>query len=235
MQLATLGAFGVIGALLIFGCSDSSDVANVADAAGVGLASEAGSGGADELAGAGGIAGVAGTLGASGHAPADTDDAAGAGGACAGDYYCPLVGYGSSATITFDLPISVVEAADASFTACRNSECHTAKGSATVVPGKPQWGWVSEVGGSGIYLTFDGSGSAPFGVLEWNFELDFETIPSDHYSLSVQPVGAAAPITIFDTQVNYTTTVADPTLVSEGFCHHCSEVSIANVDVRASK
>jgi len=232
IQMAGAGLFG---ALLLFGCSSSdSDVENAGGGAGTAPITEAGSGGIDERAGAGGAAGSA---GASGHAPTDLDDTAGAGGACAGDYLCPSVGYGSSATISFDLPITVAAAADAVFTACRNSECHTAKGSATAQANNPRWGWAYEDSGSGrsIYLTFDEEGSAPFGVLEWQFELDFETVASDHYSLTVLPVGASTPTTLFDTQVNYTIAPADPTLVSEGYCHHCSEVSIAKLDLRTPK
>jgi hypothetical protein len=234
-----LAGAGVIGALLVVGCSASdSDVANAAGAAGTTPAVDAGSRGIDERAGAGGTAGRSGAGVASGGAPMDGEGGdAGAGGACAGDYLCPLVGYGSRATISFDLPISVAAAADAVFTACRNSECHTAKGSATAVPNNPRWGWSSEDSGSGrsIFLTFDDSGRPPFGVLLWSFELDFETISNDHYSLTVQPVGAAVPTTLFDTQVNYMTVVYDPSLVSEGFCHHCSEVSIAELDLRTAK
>jgi hypothetical protein len=38
-----------------------------------------------------------------------------------------------------------------------------------------------------------------------------------------------------DAEVTYTTTVADPELVSEGFCRHCSEVSIGTLEVRAGQ
>ncbi|HET7542399.1 MAG TPA: hypothetical protein VFK05_21165 [Polyangiaceae bacterium] len=38
---------------------------------------------------------------------------------------------------------------------------------------------------------------------------------------------------MFDATVKYTISAADPSLVSEGYCRHCSEVSIATVDDRA--
>ena len=40
---------------------------------------------------------------------------------------------------------------------------------------------------------------------------------------------------LFDTTVEYNIVVADPTLVDEGFCHHCSEVSVADIDLRTTK
>jgi hypothetical protein len=229
MRVATqLGGVAVACVMLAFACSASDNDTSHARAASKGASSQ-------EVGGGGGSRGVARTPIAGGGAVAESEaGAAGAAGACAGDYYCPLVGYGSSATISFDLPISVAGAADAVFTACRDSECHTAKGSATVAP-NPEWGWVSEVGGRGIYLTFDDTDSAPFGVLQWNFQLDFTTIPNDHYSLTVQPVGASAPIALFDTEVNYAIVEDDPTLVSDGFCYHCSEVSIAKLDLRTTQ
>ena len=237
-RLAYLGGIAVVGAVLAFGCSASDT--DTSRAPGNNAVPEAGSGGVEEPASEGGAAGAVRTPGASGGAAPESEGGnagdAGTAGACAGDYLCPLVGYGSRAVISFDLPISVASAADAVFTACRNSECHTAKGSATVaLNGNPEWGWADEVGGSSIYLTFDGSGSAPFGVLRWNFQQDFVTIPSDHFSLRVQPVGASAPIMLFDTDINYKIIAADPTLVSEGFCHRCSEVSIAELDLRTTK
>ncbi len=235
---AQLAGVAVVGMLIGFGCSTSDTDASPGGGAGKGAArQEAGSGGIDEPAAEGGAAGVVRTPSASGGAPVETEGgAAGAGGACAGDYLCPLVGWSSHATLTFDLPVSVTDTANAVFTACRNSECHTAKGNATVaLNGNPEWGWVDEVGGLSVYLTFGGSASAPFGVLRWDFLQDFVTIPSDHYSLSMQPVGAPGAISLFDTEVSYAIVAADPTLVDEGFCHRCSEVSSADLDLRAAK
>ncbi len=222
---------GLVGALLIFGCSASdSDVANVAGAAGMAPAQQAGAAGNDDSAG--GTSGGAGTPGASGHAPVDNDDNAGAGGACAGNYACPSVLYFSHAQITGELPISVADAADAVFTACRNSECYSAKGSATVNPNNPVFGWKENMDGGSIFLTFDGSRTPPAVVLRWNFDGE---APSDHYSLTVQAVGATEPSTIFDLQVPYTTTVSDPSLVGEGYCRHCSEISVAELSERKAK
>jgi hypothetical protein len=141
-----------------------------------------------------------------------------------------LVGWPSSATITVDLPVSVTEAKQAIFTACRNSYCQSARGDAGE---NSDWGWAAGQDNEPIWLTFDDSQATPTARLAWYFLIDLP-IASDHYSLTVQPVGAAVATSLFDAQVDYTTTVADPTLVGEGFCRHCSEVSIANVDARAS-
>jgi len=220
----------LIGALLSFGCSGSDIVtANVAGAAG--MAHAAGSGGIDEPAAAGGTAGVAGTPGTSGGAP--VDDTAGAGGACAGEYACPAVLYFSHAQITADLPISVADAADAVFTACRNGECYSATGSAMVNASAPSLGWRETMGGGSILLTFGGSGATSFVVLRWNFDPEAPSA-SDHYSLTVQALFDSDPAVVFDNQVRYMTKVADPTLVSEGYCRHCSEISVAELDLRAT-
>ena len=207
---------------------------NAATAGGGAESGGAESGGA-ESGGAenGGAAGVAGA-----------NELAGAGGAdpCAGDYLCPQVAYWSHGIIKVDLPISVADAADAVFTACRNDECHSAKGSAAVhgvafdfLDPDAHDGWVyTEKEDGFISLNFDDSGATPFAVLDWRFTQYGELIANDHYSLTIQPASASAATTLFDDQVNYGVVAADASLVSEGFCSHCSEVSLGTVDARAA-
>jgi hypothetical protein len=231
MRTATEVAGAVlIGALLVFGCNSSdSDVANTGGAAGMASPTEGGAAGVHERASAGGAAGGAG-------APLEASDGpgeSGAGGACGGNYACPAVSYASSARFEVNLPISVADAANALFTACRNSECHSAKGSASVDPNDPTFGWQEGTDGGLIQLSFDGSGSTPFATLEWVF-YDGPT-SADEFSLTIEPGSAATPITLFDKRVTYTTKVVDPSLVSEGYCRHCSEVSVVNLDLRPAK
>ena len=171
--------------------------------------------------------------GAAGEAGADNNAGAGGADACVGEYECPEVLYWSHTTINVDLPVSVADAADAVFTACRNSECYSAKGSATVnLPGA----WVFTQEGGDISLQFDGSGTRPFAVLEWQFSYGgpVPDVTSEHYSLTIEPSGGVV-TTLFDGEVNYTVVQADPSLVSEGFCVHCSEVSKATVDARIAR
>jgi len=211
--------------------ADSSEPNATAGAANGGATS--GNGGASTvLAGAGGEAG------------ADNIAGAGAGGAaaCEGEYECPSVLYWSHTTINVDLPVSVADTADAVFTACRNSECYSAKGSATV-PGIPDFlepdvedGWVHTQEGADIYLKFHSSGATSFAVLDWQFSYGglAPNVTSEHYSLTIEPSGGVV-TTLFDGEVNYTVVQADPSLVSEGFCVHCSEVSQATVDARIAR
>jgi hypothetical protein len=191
--------------------------------------------------GASGDAGAAGAASGGAAGAAGREDAGGAGGAdpCAGDpayagsgaYECPEVIYWSHAIIKLDLPVSAADAADAVFTVCRNDECHSAKGSTKVNDFTGTYAWAAAMNSNFVYLTLDGSGAAPFAVVDWTFDVEWP-IASDHYSVAIQPLSAAAPSTLFDEQVNYTTTVADPSLVGEGYCRHCSEVSLATVDAR---
>ncbi|HEX2673534.1 MAG TPA: hypothetical protein VHM25_21780 [Polyangiaceae bacterium] len=199
--------------------------------------SEPTAGGPSAGSSTGGTAGMAGMAGMAG-----SDAGAGGGHECDGNYDCPAVAYFSHAIIEVDLPISVADAADAIFTACRNDECYSEKGSAQVeVIGSSfleteveTHGWQRAQDFGFVSLKFDESGATPFAVLHWRFHLDSEPIASDHYSLTVQPVAASTPTTLFDDQLNYTTVAADPSLVAEGFCSHCSEVSYGTVDARAN-
>jgi len=206
----------------------------------------AGSGGTEPSAAAagggvenGGVenGGAAGVVGA--------NDQAGSGGAnpCAGDYLCPAVPYYSHGIIKVDLPISVADAADAVFTACRNEECYSAKGSAAVhgvafdfldPDADDGWVYTEEVDGF-ISLNFDDAGATPFAVLDWRFTQYGELTANDHYSLTIQPASASAATTLFDDQVNYGVVAADASLVSEGYCSHCSEVCFGTVDARTSR
>lgn len=195
--------------------------------------SEPNDGHAGAVASSGGSAGSAGT-----------DELAGAGGghACEGEYMCPDVLYLSHGIIKVDLPIPVADAAEAVFTACRNDECYSDKGGAEVDPSgssflEPeveQHGWLYTKQFEVVSLTFDESEATPFAVLHWRFVLDAAPIASDHYSLTVQAVGASTPTTLFDGKLDYMTVAADPSLVNEGFCSHCSEVSFGTVDARSS-
>jgi hypothetical protein len=201
------------------------------NAGGPSAGSSNGGSGAGSSGGTAGMAGMAGS-----------DAGAGGGHECDGNYDCPAVLYSSHAIIQVDLPISVADAADAVFTACRNDECYSKKGSAQVVfigtsfleTEVEEHGWLSTKQGEIVSLKFDESGATPFAELHWRFGLFSKPIASDHYWFGVQPVGASTPSTLFDDQLNYTTVAADPTLVNEGFCSHCSEVSYGTVDARAS-
>jgi len=219
--------------------------AGAGDNAGAGAGDNAGAGagaGAGDNAGAG--------TGDNAGAGAGDNAGAGAGGAdaCEGQYLCPSVFYWSHATIKVDLPVSVTDAADAVFTACRNDECYSAKGSAkvdTLGPSHgedetlPEEGWVAtaEGGGGAVFLSFDGSGLSPFAVLDWRFSFDgpAQSVIRDHYSLTIQPVAEAATTTLFDGDVSYTIIVADPSLVGEGYCRHCSEVVRGAADARTGQ
>ena len=184
-------------------------------------------------------AGAAGTaVGTDAAGAAGSDELAGAGGAdpCGdGEYECPAVMYWSHAVLQVDLPVSVADAANAVFTVCRNDECHSAKGSARVndFDSAGQYGWAYNSQGGVVYLSFDDSAATPFAILDWKFALELGPIASDHYIVAIKPVGSTVPSMLFDGDVTYTTTVADPSLVSEGFCSRCSEVSIAAVDARS--
>src|SRR5450432_1089898 len=214
------GAVSVLGLAMGVGCSSGEDLPSKGATASASFAGQSGSNDAGE----------AGTA-AGGCSPTSQPDPglpeAGAGGACAGDYACPSVAYGSSATIAVDLPVSVSDALEAQFTACRNSECHSGPGKNQLSPD----GWESGEA-QYIQLKLDDSGGAPAAHLAWVF-FDGVAGPSDHYSLTIQPVGAATATTLFDAPVTYKTTVSDPTLACEGYCRHCSEVLTANVDARA--
>jgi len=176
--------------------------------------------------------------GAAGMAPADEVAGAGAGGGgeCEGDYECPEVQYVSHATIKVDLPTSVAEAADAIFTACRNSECYSAKGSAQADPHEGSWVLTKPPAVYPIFLSFDSSEAAPFAVLDWKFYYEDRPAPSDasdHYSLTVQATTEVAPTTLFDEQVQYGIEIVDENGPFEHYCSHCFEVPAATVDRRS--
>ena len=226
----------VAGIALASACSsDQKSTGSPAETAGTDSSNSAGAAGTNPsgAAGAGGA-----SSGAAGAAGTDDLAGAGAGGAdsCSGNYECPSVGYLSHATITVDLPVSAATAADAVFTACRNAECHSAKGSAKVRSASPEEGWASTDENQTIWLSFDDSGPTPFAVLKWNFTYGGPTPPddaSDQYSLTVQPPGAAAASTLFDERVQYAIEVVDQNGPFEHDCSHCYEVSAATVDARA--
>ena len=208
----------MLGSVLGFGCSSTDN-----DASGKPTASAAVA-----------AAGEAGAGGSGNGSRAAADDEAGAGGACAGNYACPEVAYGWYASITVDLPLSVADAAGATFTACRNGECYSAKGNAQAEPG-PGSPWQEGANETALFLMLGDSGATPSAALKWDFFPNTAVIVSDQYSLTVQAVGASQPTTLFDQRVTYGTEVSDPSLVSEGYCRHCSEIEAANVDARASK
>jgi hypothetical protein len=196
--------------------------------------SSGGTGGSEPTAGGPGAGSSSG--GTAGRVDAEEFAGAGAGGGheCDGYYMCRAVQYMSHAIIKVDLPISVAEAADAIFTACRNTECHSAKGSAQD-PHEKAWALTDDVYENPILLDFDGSEAAPFAVLDWGFvyhgPAEFAEA-SDHYSLTVQATADAAPTTLFDEQVQYELQIADHSWDPEVFCIHCYEVPGATVDRR---
>jgi len=163
----------------------------------------------------------------------ESEAGAGGGRECEGNYECPAVIFFSHAIIKVDLPISVAEAADAVFTACRNAECYSAKGSAQSL--RHDDAWVASSNGSDyVSLRFDGPEQAPFAVLEWKFA-DFDAAPlnDDHYSLTVQRAEDEAPTPVFDEQVVYGVEVTDQYERDWRYCVHCYEVKTATVDARA--
>src|SRR6478735_153471 len=188
---------------------------------------------------AGGDAGAgASSGGAAGAAGVENLAGAGAGGAdpCVGEYLCPSVIYWSHVVLKVDLPVSVADAADAIFTACRKDQCYSGNGSAKVqTPREDAWLWTQE--GANVYLQFDGSGTTPFLVLDWEFSFGGPQPDTtrEHYSLRIQPTGAAAATTLFDDDVDYSIVPDDPSLVKEGFCRYCSLVAQASVDARAGQ
>lgn len=222
----------VVGVTLAPACSGSDDKAMTPVEIARITPSDSGTAGTAGATGesSGGAAGVAGM-------PEGDAGAAGGGNECEGIYECPSVLRYSTATIKVDLPVSIADAAEATFTACRNDECHSAKGSALVNSPNSESGkaWHVNRDGGDVLLTFDGPESAPFATLEWNFTfLKYEPFPTgDRYSLSVQPTGAATPTTLFDEQVEYTIAVVDQNNVYEHFCHRCFEILVGTVDDRS--
>jgi len=182
--------------------------------------------------------------GAAGDAGAYNNAGAGGEGNCDGDYLCPEVIRWSHTSIQVDLPVSVADAADAVFTACRDTDCYSAKGSAKVQTDGPGPGggqstgkedaWVKTgQGGAGLFLSFDDSAPTPSATLVWNFSLFSAPIAGERYSLTIQPATAATATTLFDEEVSYSTIVAYPQFISLGYCRACSEVVTATVDARA--
>ena len=235
-----LGVF-VVGGALASACSASDDkamtpveIARIKPSDSAGTAGKAGNEDTEPSAGTAGVReSNGGAAGAAGMPEGDAG-AAGGGNECEGFYECPEVLYWSHATLEVDLPISIAEAADAIFTACRNSECHSAKGGALVNSPDGQAWHVNRDGGD-VLLTFGGPESAPFATLEWGFtNLQHEPFPeSDRYSLSVQATGAATPTTLFDERVAYSIAIVDKNYPGEHYCSHCFEVSVATVDERS--
>jgi len=222
--------WGVVTVGLVFGagCSSSDDRSRQPSSITIISSNSAGATGADPSA----EAGAGATLGEGG------GDNVGAGGGdpCEGEYSCPSVIYWSHTVIDVDLPVSLADAADAVFTACRNDECYSAKGSAMVDDVGFGDGWVhTQEGGAVSLQLFAGSGATPFAELDWKFSYGGARpdASSEHYSLTIEPAEANAATTLFDDDVNYAIIPADPSLVSEGFCQYCSEVSTATVDARA--
>jgi hypothetical protein len=228
-------AVAVVGTVLASACSSSDDRSVTPVEIGrITPSNSAGSAGSEsivEVAGAG-----ASSAGATGEAGAENIGGYAGGAECEGNYECPEVLYWSYAIIKVELPIPAAAAAAAEFTACRNDECHSAKGSGTVIdPMSVDPGWVYTNEGGTVFLSFDDSGTTPYAVLKWNFTYDGPTPSdaSDQYSLTVQPSAAAAPSTLFDERVHYTIEVVDQNAAFENYCSHCYEVSAATVDARA--
>jgi len=231
----------VVGTVLGVACSSSDDRAiTPTEINRITPSNSGGSGGSEPNPEVGGNSG--GTAGAT-----DIDDVAGAGAggdggeggetACKGNYECPAVIEWSYASIKVDLPISVADAADAVFTACRNDECVTATGSAKGQPVSADDAWAATQEGGAVLLDFDDSKATPFATLRWNFSygganVDLER--SEHYSLTVTPVGAATATTLFDDDVHYSIVVVDQNAEFEHYCSHCYEASGATVDARAA-
>lgn len=170
--------------------------------------------------------------GATGEAGAESSGGSAGGAECEGEYECPSVLYWSYASIKVDLPISVAEAADAIFTVCRDDECLSAKGSAKTKSGE---GWATTDSNNTAWLDFDDLGPTPFATLKWNFDYNGPPPPdfSQHYSLTVQPVTAQVPTTLFDARVQFTIEAADENFPGEHYCSHCYDIAVATVDARA--
>lgn len=183
-------------------------------------------GGSDAGSSSGGTAGVAGI--------AEGEWGAAGGHQCDEPLECPAFLALSHAIIKVDLPISVAEAADSIFTACRNGECYSAKGSAHDA-WDDYWVPAANSASEGILLTFGGSEAAPFAVLEWKFADFGDPLPADgdHYSWTVQPAAAEAPTTLFDDRVHYGLEITDQFERDYRYCFHCYEIYAATVDTRA--
>jgi len=230
----------VVGTALGVACSSSDDRAiTPTEINRITPNNSAGSGGSEPNPEGGGNSGGAGAGGIADVAGAGAGGEGGEGGetACKGDYLCPAVIEWSYAIIKVDLPISAADAADAVFTACRNDECLSAKGSATAQPLSGEDAWAATQEGGAVFLDFDDSKATPFATLRWKFSygganVDLER--SEHYSLTVTPVGAATASTLFDDDVHYSIVVVDQNSDSEHYCSHCYEASGATVDARAA-